>query len=133
MNAPTSATHCTDARPQPPQSPCVDLLSNNSAPRDESQIQKIRNLLPDAEAEPVRLQAAIAQSTLQHTALQKSVDSHRGVACGLTRFPTEVLFEIFSHCIHPTLPPCHPDAALSCVIGVCARWRAVALASPLLW
>ncbi|KAJ7193920.1 hypothetical protein GGX14DRAFT_476934, partial [Mycena pura] len=125
--------HCTDARPQPPQSPCVDLVSNNLAPRDDSQIHEIRNLIQGAEEKLARLKATIARLTSQHAALQEFVDSHRGVACGLRRFPNEILFEIFSHCIHPTLPPCHPDAALSSVIRVCTRWRAVALASPSLW
>ncbi|KAJ7193914.1 hypothetical protein GGX14DRAFT_378418, partial [Mycena pura] len=124
--------HCTDARPQPPQSPCIDLLSNNFAPRDrdDSQIHEIRNSIQSAEAGLAQLQATIARLTSQHAALQEFVDSHRGVACGLRRFPNEILFEIFSHCIHPTLPPCH---ALSSVIRVCTRWRAVALASPSLW
>ncbi|KAJ7189452.1 hypothetical protein GGX14DRAFT_485021 [Mycena pura] len=129
--------HCIDARSQPPQSPCVNLLSNNFAPRDDSQIHEIRNAIQGAEAELDRLQdrlrATIARITSQRAALQEFVNSHRGVACGLRRFPNEILVEIFSHCIHPTLPPCHPDAALSSVISVCTRWRAVALASPSLW
>ncbi|KAJ7193917.1 hypothetical protein GGX14DRAFT_476927 [Mycena pura] len=121
--------HCIDARSQPPQSPCVNLLSNNFAPRDDSQIHEIRNSIQGAR----RRGRARSTASSTRATLQEFVNSHRGVTYGLRRFPNEILFEIFSHCIHPTVPSCHPDAALSSVIRVCTRWRAVALASPSLW
>ncbi|KAJ7193940.1 hypothetical protein GGX14DRAFT_587395 [Mycena pura] len=117
---------------QPPKSPCPDLLLNNLTPTD-FQLHQIRKSIQGADEDIRRLQDAIDQLSTQIGALQSFVERHRGVASAVRRLPSEILFEIFTHSLNTNRSSFHPKNALTDIIRVCARWRAVALASPLLW
>ncbi|KAJ7196856.1 hypothetical protein GGX14DRAFT_319293, partial [Mycena pura] len=113
-------------------SPCPDLLLNNLTPTD-LQLHQIRKSIQGAYEDISRLQDAINRLPAQLEALQSFVERHRGVASVVRRLPNEILFEIFMHSLNTKLPLFNSKNALSNIIRVCARWRAVALASPSLW
>ncbi|KAJ7198372.1 hypothetical protein GGX14DRAFT_374348, partial [Mycena pura] len=132
--------HCS-APPefQLPASPCPELLLTNSVPSDV-QLNEINSFIGSAKAQFSILddQIAQAQRTLrrldsQRTELVDSVESHCGVVSTIRRLPRDILGEIFSHYLGTSDLHLHSPKALSHLIGVCARWRATALASPLLW
>ncbi|KAJ7145116.1 hypothetical protein C8R43DRAFT_1012854 [Mycena crocata] len=49
------------------------------------------------------------------------------------RLPTEILGEIFKHCVNTDMNFDPLDSVLWSVVHVSRRWRATALASPQLW
>ncbi|KAJ7193955.1 hypothetical protein GGX14DRAFT_587419, partial [Mycena pura] len=113
-------------------SPCPDLLLNNLTPTD-FQLHQVHKSIQGTDEDIRRLQDAIDQLSTQLGALQSFVERHRGVASAVRRLPSEILFEIFTHSLNTNRSSFHPKNALTDIIRVCARWRAVALASPLLW
>ncbi|KAJ7196761.1 hypothetical protein GGX14DRAFT_326958, partial [Mycena pura] len=117
-------------------SPCPELLVTNSIPSDV-QINEIQCFIGSAEAKISIIDDQIAQMqrTLdrlgsRRVQLQDLVQSHRSVVSTIRRLPTDILGEIFSHA---SRSPVHSPEALSRLVGVCQRWRTIALASPLLW
>ncbi|KAJ7196858.1 hypothetical protein GGX14DRAFT_672133 [Mycena pura] len=141
------SVHCIPIPSQPPKSPCPDLLLDNLTPTD-LQLHQVRKSIQGADAEILRLQDAIDQLSSQLEALQSIlqlrlssqlealqsfVERHRGVASAVRRLPNEILCQIFTHSLNTELPLFNSKNALSNIIRVCARWRAVALASPSLW
>ncbi|KAJ7198366.1 hypothetical protein GGX14DRAFT_666736 [Mycena pura] len=126
-----------------PASPCPELLLTNSVPPDV-QVNEIHSFIGSAKAKIFILddQIAQAQRTLvrrrlksQRAELKGLVKSHCGVVSTIRRLPGEVLGEIFSQYLgaRDSRLHMHSPKALSHLVGVCARWRAIALASPLLW
>ncbi|KAJ7196774.1 hypothetical protein GGX14DRAFT_375738, partial [Mycena pura] len=116
-----------------PQSPYPDLLRSNSAPTI-FEIDEINKLTKSAEAEIsdiddeiARVQCALNRLQSQRTKLRDFVKSHHGVVSIVRRLPSEILGEIFSHYSDASA---HSPARLA---AVCDRWRAITLASPMLW
>ncbi|KAJ7196801.1 hypothetical protein GGX14DRAFT_671949, partial [Mycena pura] len=119
-------------------------LITNSVPSD-SQINEIHKFIIKTEAEisilhdeMARVQRAFDQLKLQRTRLKDFVESHRGVVSIVRRLPRDILGEIFPHfldandqCYMPR--PRGSPARLLHLVGVCDRWRTIALASPPLW
>ncbi|KAJ7193964.1 hypothetical protein GGX14DRAFT_587452 [Mycena pura] len=124
--------HCIPIRSQPPKSPCPDLLLNNLTPTD-LQLHQVRQSIQGADEDIPRLQDAINRLSSQLEALQSFVERHRGVVSVVRQLPNEVLLKIFTHSLNFKHPLFNSMNALSNIIRVCARWRAVALASPSLW
>ncbi|KAJ7198371.1 hypothetical protein GGX14DRAFT_666744 [Mycena pura] len=131
--------HCS-APPkfQLPASPCPELLLTNSVPSDV-QLNEIHSFIGSAKAKISILNDQIAQVQrtlrrldLQRTELADLVKSHRGVVSAIRRLPRDILGEIFSHYMGTSDSHLH-SPTLSHLIGVCVRWRAIVLASPLLW
>ncbi|KAJ7196852.1 hypothetical protein GGX14DRAFT_672117 [Mycena pura] len=125
------SVYCIPIRSKPPKSPCPDLLLNNLTPTD-LQLHQVRKSIQGADEDIVRLQDAINRLSSQLGALKSFVGRHRGVTSAVRQLPNEILLEIFTHSINTELPSSSKNA-LSGIIRVCARWRAVALASPSLW
>ncbi|KAJ7198380.1 hypothetical protein GGX14DRAFT_470271 [Mycena pura] len=132
--------HCS-APPefQLPASPCPELLLTNSVPSDV-QLDEIHSFIRSTKAHFSILDDQIAQvqHTLcrlesQRTELADLVESHCGVVSTIRRLPGEVLGEIFSQYLGASDSCLHSPKALSHLVGVCAGWRGIALASPLLW
>ncbi|KAJ7196853.1 hypothetical protein GGX14DRAFT_672125 [Mycena pura] len=99
-------------------------------------MHQVRKSIQDADEEIARLQDAsnrFSSESSQLEALQSFVERHRGVASAVRWLPSEILFEIFTHSLNTKLPLFNSKNAISNIIRVCARWRAVALASPSLW
>ncbi|KAJ7198278.1 hypothetical protein GGX14DRAFT_374258, partial [Mycena pura] len=123
-----------------PASPCPEFLITNSVPSD-IQINKIHSFIRSAEAEISVLDDHMAHAgpyasrfvESQRAKLANLVESHRGVVSTIRRLPTDILGEIFSQYLGACGLRVHSPKALSHLVGVCARWRAIALASPLLW
>ncbi|KAJ7198363.1 hypothetical protein GGX14DRAFT_666728 [Mycena pura] len=134
----TCSRHCAPLEFLPA-SPCPELLLTNSAPSDV-QLNEIHSFIGSAKAKISVLgdQIAQAQRTLdrldsQRTELEDLVESHCGVVSTIRRLPGDILGEIFSQYLDASDSRSHSPKALSHLVGVCARWRAIALASPLLW
>ncbi|KAG2098211.1 uncharacterized protein F5147DRAFT_714083, partial [Suillus discolor] len=60
--------------------------------------------------------------------IMQSMDLHKGLLSALWRFPTEVLSQIFNHCLPET-----PFKAPVLLTRICQRWREVAVGTPDLW
>ncbi|KAJ7196821.1 hypothetical protein GGX14DRAFT_504640, partial [Mycena pura] len=121
---------------QLPASPYPKLLVTNSVPSDV-QINEIQGFIGSAEAKISIIDDQIAQMqrTLdrlgsRRVQLQDLVQSHRTVVSAIRRLPTDILGEIFSQYLSARR---YSFKALSHLVGVCERWRRIALASPLLW
>ncbi|KAJ7196798.1 hypothetical protein GGX14DRAFT_403018 [Mycena pura] len=124
---------------QLPSSPCPDLLITNSVPSD-FQTNEIYKVILDAEEEGFSLddeiagmQRALDRLELQRAKLGDFVEAHRSVVSTIRRLPGEILGEIFSHYLDASASRAHSPEALSHLVGVCVRWRMIALASPMLW
>ncbi|KAJ7227461.1 hypothetical protein GGX14DRAFT_347403, partial [Mycena pura] len=122
-----------------PKSPCPELLFNNFVPTD-SQIQEIVDVIGGREEELSHIDTEMAQLQLmidrlrsRRAELQNFVKSHRSVISAIRRLPSEILCEIFSHCVDLTCAAFDFTNPLSDIIRVCDRWRSVALGFPLLW
>lgn len=68
----------------------------------------------------------------------QSMNLHKGLVSPLSRFPNELLAQIFHHCF----PNTSPKTELWCqsklkapmrLVGICRRWREVATSTPSLW
>ncbi|KAG1774396.1 hypothetical protein EV702DRAFT_974882, partial [Suillus placidus] len=67
--------------------------------------------------------------------ITQSMNLHKGLVSALWRLPTEVLSQIFNHCLPETkllLPPSTLKAPML-LTGICRRWREVAVGMPNLW
>ncbi|KAG2141929.1 hypothetical protein DEU56DRAFT_271090 [Suillus clintonianus] len=64
--------------------------------------------------------------------ITESINLHNRLGSALWRLPTEVLSEIFIHCLPETS---HPTSALAPMLltVICRRWREVAMDMPNLW
>ncbi|KAJ7186214.1 hypothetical protein GGX14DRAFT_325763, partial [Mycena pura] len=120
-------------------SPCPELLLTNSVPSDvqvnkiHSFIRSVEAKIPDLDDQIVQMQRALDRLKSQRAELKRLVEPHRGVVSTIRRLPGEVLGEIFSQYLGASDSRLHSPKALSHLVGVCARWRAIALAFPLLW
>ncbi|KAJ7198365.1 hypothetical protein GGX14DRAFT_573606 [Mycena pura] len=124
---------------QAPAQLCPELLLTNSVPSD-IQLNEIHSFIGSAKAKITILDDQISQMqrTLvrlesQRAELADLVKSHHGVVSTIRRLPRDILREVFSHYLGAIVPPLHSPEALLHLVGVCAPWRAIALASPLLW
>ncbi|KAJ7198385.1 hypothetical protein GGX14DRAFT_323127, partial [Mycena pura] len=120
-------------------SPCPELLLTNSVPSDV-QLNEIHSFIGGVKAQfsilddqVAQVQRALVRLKSQRAELADLVESHRGVVSAIRRLPGDILGEIFSQYLGASDPQLHSPKALSPLIGVCTRWRATALASPLLW
>ncbi|KAG0704622.1 hypothetical protein DFH29DRAFT_827672 [Suillus ampliporus] len=69
--------------------------------------------------------------------ITQSLNLHKGLVSGLWRLPTEVLSQIFDHCLpvaedSPLLSPSRLEAPML-LNEICRRWREVAVGMPSLW
>lgn len=67
--------------------------------------------------------------------ITQSMNLHKALVSALSRLPTEVLSQIFNHCLPETkllLPPSSIRAPML-LTGICRRWREVAVDMPNLW
>ncbi|KAJ7196787.1 hypothetical protein GGX14DRAFT_574602 [Mycena pura] len=127
-----------------PASPCPELLITNSVPSD-FQANEIHKLILDTDAELsalgdeiTQVQCVLDRLELRRAGLSDFVKSHRPVVSVVRRLPTDILGEIFSHFVEANDQDYMPSLAgsprrLRHLVGVCDRWRKIALASPLLW
>ncbi|KAJ7198377.1 hypothetical protein GGX14DRAFT_314032, partial [Mycena pura] len=120
-------------------SPCPELLLTNSVPSD-GQLNEVHGFIRSTKGhfsilddQIAQVQRTLVRLKSQRAELADLVESHCGVVSAIRRLPRDILGEIFSHylgtsdsCLHSPKAPWH-------LVGVCAGWRAIALASPLLW
>ncbi|KAJ6610697.1 hypothetical protein B0H10DRAFT_2059163 [Mycena sp. CBHHK59/15] len=136
--------HCglLPERVGPLESPYLELLLSNYVVPLDSQIPAIQNTIQAAEDrisgiddEIMRLQTMISRLKRQRSEVLDIADIHRGAVSTMRRFPSEILTEIFSHCVQEdALSPFNPSNRHPWLITrVCSRWRAAALSSPTLW
>ncbi|KAG2089430.1 uncharacterized protein F5147DRAFT_587113 [Suillus discolor] len=69
--------------------------------------------------------------------IMQSMNLHKGLLSALWRFPTEVLSQIFNHCLPETTFSLSPLSfrvkAPILLTRICQRWREVAVGTPDLW
>ncbi|KIK34812.1 hypothetical protein CY34DRAFT_812654 [Suillus luteus UH-Slu-Lm8-n1] len=67
--------------------------------------------------------------------ITQSMNLHKGLVSALWRLSTEVLSQIFNHCLPETKMLLFPSAlkAPMLLTGICRRWREVAVGMPNLW
>lgn len=67
--------------------------------------------------------------------ITQSMNLHKGLVSALWRLPTEVLSQIFNHCLTETKMLLFPSTlkAPMLLTGICRRWREVAVGTPNLW
>ncbi|KAF7336931.1 F-box domain-containing protein [Mycena venus] len=121
-------------------SPYPDLLSSAAGPPSDLQVLEICSEIARVESDIsttnthiARLQGAMERLVRYRAELEDFVKSHRTVISVLRRLPSEILLEIFEHCVDPLIPLDPRCNAPWIISQVCSRWRAVALSSPLLW
>ncbi|KAJ7153890.1 hypothetical protein C8R43DRAFT_1235295 [Mycena crocata] len=84
--------------------------------------------------ELARLEALIRDLSSQRDKVQESIELQRALIAPIRRLPDDVLRELFLACL-----PTHRNAAMSPVepplllCRICSVWRALALATPMLW
>ncbi|KAG6816684.1 hypothetical protein H0H87_003935 [Tephrocybe sp. NHM501043] len=103
----------------------------------EPEILRARNLLRDAEHLLTELNGALTELTARRDAQHERVRKYRVILAPHKRLASELLSEIFLHCLSATTltlstPPTPKDAPW--ILGqVCARWRRVSRADSRLW
>ncbi|KAG2145450.1 uncharacterized protein EDB93DRAFT_1151104 [Suillus bovinus] len=67
--------------------------------------------------------------------ITQSMNLHKGLVSALWRLPTEILSQIFIHCLPETKLLLSPSTlkAPMLLTGICRRWREVTLGTPDLW
>ncbi|KAL0960016.1 hypothetical protein HGRIS_011666 [Hohenbuehelia grisea] len=123
------------------ESPFSGELGTNYEPSAED-IVRIDEFLKEPLQEISRLDAEIARHMDAVNALRatrnelhtKLVDTHLALKSPMRRVPRDVLEEIFWHCLaadhNPVRSTKEPPLLL---VGVCRKWRNVALSTPRLW
>ncbi len=90
--------------------------------------------LQQLQAEIIRIKARYEDLVEQHLALSREIDAHRALIAPIRRVPTDILREIFLHCL-----PTKHNAVISsseCPIlltRICSGWRHIALNTAMLW
>ncbi|KAF8175816.1 hypothetical protein BJ912DRAFT_1146979 [Pholiota molesta] len=115
-------------------------FGTNYTPTDDELLQ-IHNLLVEPSVRISELEVEMARKAAEydaivekHAKLMRLVADYRALASPMRRLPVDLLREVFYHC----LPTAH-NAILShkeapaVLTHVCRTWRAVALATPVLW
>ncbi|KAJ7511986.1 hypothetical protein B0H11DRAFT_1953784 [Mycena galericulata] len=110
---------------------------------DVSLSEEIRELIRQTETEIAEIDAQIIQAALDIASLaarkhnrQQKLSILRATLSPIRQIPAEILAHIFTYCLKENL---HSYSILSShtatmvLTHVCARWRAVALATPRLW
>ncbi|KAG2141912.1 hypothetical protein DEU56DRAFT_754873 [Suillus clintonianus] len=72
------------------------------------------------------------QLVVKKDRITESLNLHKGLVSCLWRLPTEILSQIFHHCLPESSHSSEPDAPLL-LTGVCRRWREVVVCIPSLW
>ncbi|KAJ7055213.1 hypothetical protein C8F01DRAFT_994541, partial [Mycena amicta] len=122
----------------------LHTLITTNVPPTEAQARMVHNLLPGVLAEAreldeqyATLQNALAALSLARTQKHKAVTGLQGVISPIRRIPSEILGEIFGHCVQE----CHRkristlegESAVSVLARVCSRWRLASRGTPHLW
>jgi hypothetical protein len=124
--------------------PVVSSLAShfgtNYTPTDD-ELLEIRNLLVEPSVRMLKLEVEMGRKAAEyhaivekHAKLMRLVADYRALASPMRRLPVDLLREVFYHCL-----PTEHNAILSYKVApvvltnVCSTWRAVALATPVLW
>ncbi|KAJ7168004.1 hypothetical protein C8R46DRAFT_1094677 [Mycena filopes] len=121
-----------------PGNPYPELLSTFAGPPTDSQATALLAEIERAEAEMLiadthlhRLRSAEEKLAQYRHKLEYLATTRRGVLSALRRLPNELLVEIFQYTIIPK--GIRRMRAPWVASQVCSRWRAIAVASPVLW
>ncbi|PPR01590.1 hypothetical protein CVT26_013329 [Gymnopilus dilepis] len=114
--------------------PVFEEFSGNNDPPSVDALQKATLIEAEIQHEILATEERIADLARRLSSLQTRASKYRRITTPFRRVPSEVLTEIFAHCL-----PTHRNPLLSAseapvlLTRVCSRWRQVALASPPLW
>ncbi|KAJ7153889.1 hypothetical protein C8R43DRAFT_1001434 [Mycena crocata] len=99
-----------------------------------SESVEIQTDLDSLSKELSRLDALILDFSAQRDRVRESIESHRALIAPIRRLPDDIVQEVFLACL-----PRHRNAAMSpeeaplLLCRICSVWRALALATPMLW
>ncbi|KAK7043141.1 hypothetical protein VNI00_008495 [Paramarasmius palmivorus] len=98
------------------------------------EIVEIRQVLDEPNKQLRAIEAEIARLQAQHDELRTFIDNHNALLSPIRRAPTDILREIFVHCLPDEHLPCRNlrEAPLL-LTGICKGWREVAVTTPALW
>ena len=116
------------------------LLQNNDAPSASTILEVTESLkaplneLQEVEAEIQRLDELMQTMKMKRQSIQKIIDDHNIILSPARRLPSDVLHEIFFHCL-PTHhnPVMNSSESPLLLTRICSSWRAIALSSPRIW
>ncbi|KAJ6462146.1 hypothetical protein C8R45DRAFT_529091 [Mycena sanguinolenta] len=107
------------------------LLTSNDAPTD-SEIPVIRQIIRDAEARLLALDAHIVYLPTNMAETEKYLSRHRAILSPVRRVPAELICEIFD--LATAQSRAEPFGEYPWHLGfICQRWRECALGFPTLW
>ena len=109
-------------------------LSENNEPLSDAILQEVSELCAIARNDLLQIDAEIQQLQEKRAVIQKSIDSYITILSSIRRLPTDILREIFSHCLDSTRNHIMSAAEAPMLLThVCSLWRSVALTSPDMW
>jgi hypothetical protein len=124
---------------QLPTSPVPEIVGTNAA-ATESQEIVIREAIENARSDQVRLdedlertKARFDQLLRERQGLSHFIETHQGFISPVRRIPSEVISEIFIHCLPLTSSFYRPEDAPLVLGRVCRAWRSIAFSTPKLW
>jgi hypothetical protein len=104
---------------------------------EDAEIQKSIHSL-ETEGQELEAEVEQAQSVLialfnERQRIKEHENYYRSLLAPALRLPTEILSQIFLHCVgnEPRSP--HPDVPPLLLTRICSRWRKIALSTPHLW
>ena len=126
--------------PEELESPFAHLLGTNYVPTD-SETRQILNLLSQSlselcrlDTEIDRLRAIIYDLLEQRHKTRKFVNDHRALLSPARRLPSEIVGEIFVHCLPTTRNAVKSTREAPLLLGrICSAWRNISLLTPRLW
>ncbi|KAF8628581.1 hypothetical protein AX17_005977 [Amanita inopinata Kibby_2008] len=130
----------TEQAMEPLESPVPHLLNCKLCPTSSETFQ-VYEVIAKGKAQISALDTEIqhVQEILQRLKERKNnlithVTAHEAVIAPIRRIPTEILVEIFKHCL-PAWDEASPDPMLAPLLlaQVCERWRAITTFTPILW
>jgi len=111
----------------------ADLLENNEPPSDAI-LQEVSELCAIARNDLLQIDAEIQRLQEKRAVIQKSIDSYITISSPIRGLPTDILREIFYHCLDSTRNHIMSAAEAPMLLThVCSPWRSVALTSPNMW
>jgi hypothetical protein len=104
---------------------------------EDAEIEKaIRSLVSDGqelEAQVEQAQSILVSLFNERQRIKEHEDYYRSLLAPALRLPTEILSQIFLHCLGNEPKSPHPDVPPLLLARICSPWRKVALSTPHLW
>ncbi|KAK7443465.1 hypothetical protein VKT23_015638 [Stygiomarasmius scandens] len=115
------------------------LKTNYSASAEESRLirgmlKESKQVVDDIDKEIAALRASIKKRLVRRNYIAAKMDAHRALISPIRRLSSELISEIFIHCLSDDHNPVRSiKEAPLLLTRICRLWREIALADPRLW